>query len=306
MAWPKLPADRRTQVRRWLPAPQTERMQRRIALVAARLAANDGTTALELLDGLIPDHRPNKELQRLIVASLFSESKAIPFDEMAKAPAAPRVSTRVFSALASLAFDRVSGVEHMPRYLLSLAIVSLIVSQNLAHSSEGGDLLSKVTVEMERWPRGLREQFERWLTNSHPDLLSRFFTPTPTVVPTGRTEKAEGSQYDLAKANQSLKEDQPTVNQYLEQRARSLAAELEMLPTVRASLDENKSEVQRKLEGWKTRESELNQNILELQSTCTSLKNELSGATRQIKQLQDDLQSAQHQRDLEHEKLTHK
>src|SRR5262245_3882761 len=79
MAWSALSDDRRVQVRQWLPAPKTERAQRRIALLAARLATCDGATALELLDRLIPEHRPNKELKLLLLTSFFSEKKVIPF-----------------------------------------------------------------------------------------------------------------------------------------------------------------------------------------------------------------------------------
>jgi hypothetical protein len=303
IVWPTLSAARRIQVRRWLPAPQTERAQRRIALLAARLATSDGATALELLDGLIPEHRPNKELKHLILTSLFSEKSVIPFDQLAKAAAAPRVSTKIFNALASLAFDPVSGVEPMARYLLSSAIVTFAVGQRRTHSSEGGDLLSTVAVEIERWPRELREQFERWLKNTHSDLLTQFFSGL-VVVPQSSTQKIEGFQRDTAEAAQGSREQPQTVEQYLEQRVRSLRAELEVLSTVRSSLEESKNEQQRKMEGWKTRESELNRSIVELQSTCASLNDELSGTKRQIEQLRQDLQSVQNQKELEREKLT--
>ena len=303
MAWPTLPPDRRIQVRRWLPAPQTERTQRRTALLAARLAMNDGATALELLDRLIPEHRLNKELKHLIIASLFSEKKVIPFEQLAKAAVAPRISTKVFNALALLAFDPTGGVKPMDRYLLSSAIVTFVAGHDLTHSSEGGDLLSKVAIETERWPRELREQFERWLKNVHPDLLTQFFSPS-LLAHRSSTQKIEDSQSDTVKATQGSQEQPPTVEQYLEQRVRSLSAELEVLSKVRSSLEDSKNELQHKMEGWKTRESELNRSIVELQSTCASLRDELSGTRRQIEQLRQDLQSVQNEKELEREKLT--
>ena len=303
MAWPTLSPDHRIQVRHWLPAPQTERTQRRTALLAARLATNDGATALELLDRLIPEHRLNKELKHLIVTSLFSEKKVIPFDQLAKAAVAPRISTKVFNALALLAFDSASGVEPMGRYLLSSAIVDCVTGQDLTHSSEGRDLLSTVAIETKRWPHELREQFERWLKNVHSDLLTQFFSPS-LLEQRSSTQKIEDFQSDIAKAAQGSQEQSPTVEQYLEQRVRSLSAELEVLSKVRSSLEESKNELQHKVEVWKTRELELNRSIGELQSTCVSLSDELSGTKRQIEQLRQDLLSVQNQKELEREKLT--
>ncbi len=114
MAWPTMSPERRTEVRRWIPAPHTERAQRRVALLAATLAETDSAAALELLDGLIPDRPPNKELKRLIVTSLFSDGRIIPFDNMAKATVRSRLTSRVFGALANLALEATSGIEHMP------------------------------------------------------------------------------------------------------------------------------------------------------------------------------------------------
>src|SRR5437762_7573550 len=129
MAWSTMAPERRVEVRRWIPAPHTERSQRRIALLAAALAETDSTTALELLDGLIPDRPPNKELKRLIVTSLFADGRVIAFDNLAKATVRSRLASRVFGALANLAFEATSGIEQTPRYVLSLAIVNFVAIQ---------------------------------------------------------------------------------------------------------------------------------------------------------------------------------
>lgn len=303
IAWPALSDDRRIEILRWLPAPEAERPQRRIALLAARLATCDGATALELLDRLIPEHRPNKELKQLILTSFLSEKNLIPFDQLVNTAAAPRISAKVFKALASLAFDPTSGVEPMTRYRLSSAIVTFVAGQRVTHSSEGGDLLSKVAIETKRWPRELREQFEHWLKNVHPVLLAQFFSASQ-VLHQSSTQKTEGCQSDAAKVTQGSPEQPTTVEEYLEQRVRSLGAELEVLSKVRSSLEESKNELQRNKEGWKTRESELSRSIVELQSTCASLSDELSGTKRQIEQLQQDLQAVRNQKEEEREKLT--
>lgn len=304
LAWPQMPAERRVQVRRWIPAAQTERAQRRVALLATKLAETDGATALELLDGLIPDHRPNKELKQLIINSLFADGRVIQFDNLAKASVLPRVSSRVFTALAALAFEATSGIEHMPRYLLSLAIVSFVASQNLVRNTDGADLLSKVVIEVERWPRGLRDQFEGWLKNTQPELLPEFFPLTRSSTPRRDPEKTAEVQFGPAKDIPVAETAKATVDQYLEGRANSLAAELELLSRVRTSLAENQNEQQRQIDARKSRESELNNRVAELRAFCTSLEETLASTTDRIKQLEQELQIERREKETEHEKLT--
>jgi hypothetical protein len=304
IAWPTMPPERRIEVRRWIPAPQSERAQRRIALLATTLAETDGATALELLDGLIPDRPPSKELKRLIVASLFSDGRIIPFDNLATASARSRLSSRVFGALANLAFEATSGIEHMPRYLLSLAIVNFVAIQKLAQNSEGRDLLSRVRTEAERWPQGLREKFEGWLRKEQPELVPQFVPPAPNVATVDVFEITARSQLGARKESIGPENTQSTVDQYLDERARSLTEEMAALSRVRVSLAERQSELQQRIDAWKDQESDLNKKVFELWSSCTSLEGSLSSATLQIKQMEQALQAALHEKEVEHERLT--
>jgi hypothetical protein len=304
MAWPTMSPERRVEVRRWIPAPHTKRAQRRIALLAATLAETDSATALELLDGLIPDRPPKKELTRLIVTSLFSDGRTIPFDNMAKASVRSRLSSRVFGALANLAFEVTSGVEHMPRYLLSLAIVNFVAIQKLGQSSEGSDLLSKVAAEAARWPQGLREKFEGWLKNEQPELMPQFFSPTPNLAPPRVSEIADHSQSGAMKVDVGHEAAQSRVDQYLDERARALTAEIAALSQFRMSLAERQNELLRQIDAWKNRESELAKKVSELWSSHTALEDQLSRAMEQVKQLEQALESALREKKVEHEKLT--
>ena len=132
-----------------------------------------------------------------------------------------------------------------------------------------------------------------WASNldffmTHPSDRPFRYPPSLVLVPPPPTQTAEGSQSHTASPGQ---EEPASLEQYLDHRARSLSAELEMLSKVRAALEQTNNELQRKMEGWKARESELNQTIGELQATCTSLDNELGSARRQIAQLRQDLQT---------------
>jgi hypothetical protein len=304
MAWSTMSPERRIEVRRWIPAPHTERAQRRVALLAATLAETDGATALELLDGLIPDRPPNKDLKRLIVTSLFSDGRIMPFDNMARATVRSRLTTRVFGALADLAFEATSGIEHMPRYLLSLAIVNFVAIQKLGRSSEGGDLLSKVATEAARWPQGLREKFEGWLRNEQPELMPQFFSPTPNLAPPRVSEITDYSQPGAIKADVGHETAQSRVDQYLDERARSLTAEIAALSQFRMSLAERQKELQRQIDASKDRESELAKKVSELWSSRAALEGQLSTATERVKQLEQAVESALREKKVEHEKLT--
>jgi hypothetical protein len=304
MAWSTMSPERRIEVRRWIPAPHTERAQRRVALLAATLAETDGATALELLDGLIPDRPPNKDLKRLIVTSLFSDGRTIPFDNMAKATVRSRVASRVFGALANLAFETTSGIEHMPRYLLSLAIVNFVGIQNLGQTSEGRDLLSKVAAEAARWPQGLREKFEGWLKNEQPELMPQFLSSAPNLAPSRLSEITDHSQPRALKADEVHEAAQSRVDQYLDERARALTAEIAALSQFRMSLAERQNELLRQIDAWRNRESELAKRVSELSSSRTALEDQVSRAMEQVKQLEQALESALREKKVEHEKLT--
>jgi hypothetical protein len=304
MAWPTMPPERRVEIRRWIPAPQTERAQRRIALLATALAETDGATALELLDRLIPDRPPNKELKRLIVTSLCSDGRVIPFDNMAKASVRSRLSSRVFSALANLTFEASSGIEHMPRYLLSVAIVNFVAIQKLEQSSEGRDLLSKVGSEAERWPLGLREKFEGWLRDEQPELISQFLSPPPTLAPARVSGVADHPQLVATNTIVGSETAQSRVDQFLDQRSRSLTAEMAALSQFRESLAERQKELQGQIDSGRDRESELNKKVSDLWSSCSALEGKLSGTMQQITQLEQQLEVALSEKKAEHEKLT--
>ena len=304
MAWSTMSPERRIEVRRWIPAPHTERAQRRVALLAATLAETDSATALELLDGLIPDRPPNKDLKRLIVTSLFSDGRTIPFDNMAKATVRSRLTSRVFGALASLAFETTSGIEHMPRYLLSLAIANFVGIQKLGQSSEGRDLLSKVAAEAARWPQGLREKFEGWLKNEQPELMPQFLSPAPNLAPPRLSEITDHSQPRALRADEVHEAAQSRVDQYLDERARALTAEIAALSQFRMSFAESQDELLRQIDVWKNRESELAKRVSELSSSRTALEDQRSRAMEQVKQLEQALENALREKKVEHEKLT--
>ncbi|HTR27232.1 MAG TPA: hypothetical protein VMI10_24895 [Terriglobales bacterium] len=303
MAWPTMPAERRVEVRRWIPAPQTERSQRRIALLAAALGEADGTTALELLDGLIPERTPNKELKRLIVTSLFADGRVIAFDNLAKASVRSRLASRVLGALANVAFEASSGIEHMPRYLLCLAMVNFVAIQKLGQSSDGRDLLSKVGAEAERWPQGLREKFEGWLKNEQPELVAQFFTPASTLAPPRASVATDYSQPQSSKPSIGSETAQSRVDQYLDERARFLTVEMAALSQFRVSLAERQNELEQQIDALKNRESELNKKISDLWSSCTALESRLSSTTQQAAQLEQALATALAEKKAEHEKL---
>jgi chaperonin cofactor prefoldin len=303
MAWSAMPPERRIEVRRWIPAPHTERSQRRVALLAAALAETDSTTALELLDGLIPDRPPSKELKRLIVTSLFADGRVIAFDNLAKASVRSRLASRVFGVLANLSFEANSGIEHMPRYLLCLAIVNFVATQKLEQSSEGRDLLSKVGAEAERWPQGLREKFEGWLKNERPELMPQFSIPTRPLVPARVSDVTDHPQV-ASKLSVVPETAQSRIDQYLDERARSLTVEMTAWSHFRAVLAERLDELQRQIDASKNRESELNKKVSDLWSSCTALEGKLSGAMQQIKELEQALGTALAEKKSEHEKLT--
>lgn len=297
IAWPTLLPQRRLEIRRWLPLPRTERAQRRIALFASRVAGTDGGTAIDLLDKLIPE-RPNKELRQLLTTTLFSDGQAIKFENLYDA-SSPNASLRIFRTLATLAFDSANGIDPMARYRISVAALKLLVTHKLEQSAEGTDLLSKIVVEVERWPQGLREQFDSWLKNETPHLSQEFFPLKKTASLAQRLTKENEDQKETERKPESF-----TLENYLEQRSQALAAEAETLARLSVLVANSRAEAERQLAKWQARESELSKRLLELDSTRAELERKLADAVRRSGDLENALRRAEHEREVQHERLS--
>jgi hypothetical protein len=298
IVWPNLSSERRLQIRRWLPPPRTERAQRRIALLAARLAETDGSTAVDLLDQLIPEHRLNKELKQLLITSLFSNGRTIRFENLCDASSA-KSSLRVLKTLSALAFDATSAIEPMSRYRLAVATLKLLVGHKLYQTGLSVDLISRIVVEVERWPQGLREQFDSWLKNEAPQLWQEFFPLKQNAASAPASAKPNQAKNEEVQETSTL-----TFDHYLDQRAQTLAAESQVLAGIRALVTNSRAENERQVATWRAKESELNKRLQELTSARATLERNLADANRRIAESEGAVMRAEHDRNAQHERLT--
>jgi hypothetical protein len=297
VAWPSLQSERRLEIRRWLPAPRTERAQRRIALIASRIAETDGTTALDLLDRLIPEHQLSKELRQVLITSLLANERTLRFESLCDTPSTK--SLRVLRVLAMLAFDATSAVDPLTRYRLSVAILKVLVTQKLEQAALGKDLISRMVIEVERWPGGLREQFGAWVKKEAAHLLQEFFplTQTASLTPTPKN-----TNEPKVERNQEM----PVMNldEYLERRAQSLATESQVLGHLRALIASGRTEVERQNAKWQEKESELKARVIELESTRVNLEKKLADAARRLVELEGALVRAESEKANEQDRLS--
>lgn len=298
IAWPNLLSGRRLEIRRWVPPPRTERAQRRVALLAAKLMETDGITALDLLDKLVPDHRPNKELSRLLTSALFAKGQTPSFENL-YASASPNTSLRVISALCALAFNAGTAIEPIARYRLSLAALKLLVKHKLEQTGVGADLLSRIAIEVARWPQRLREQFGSWLESEAPLLSQEFFPPKGPAASGSAQKRPEDIKQE---SNQEIMPS--TIEHYLEHRVQALAAESQMLSQVSAFLASSRVEMERQASASKAKESELNKRLHELNTVRFALEKDLKNAKRRISELEDVLKNSEQEKVVEHERLT--
>jgi hypothetical protein len=299
-AWPNVPGERRLQIMRWLPAPHGERSQRRLALVAARVSESDGITAIELLDKLLPDNRPGKELRQLLLGNLLCKGQTLNLEVLANA-AGHRSTATVLAKLAKLAFDATSGVEPMTRYRVAIALITVLRAKQIERSIDGGDLLHQVVTEVERWPEGLRKQFGGWLRTNASELEQDFFpltraattsasSPAADVVVHIEKEDDEGAELALAR--------------YLQDRTKILEGELSALSQIRQALTAAQERQRTETVEAKAREQKLSLQVRDLESTKFTLQQSLAESEKRISDLQASIQQMQLARETERGKLT--
>jgi hypothetical protein len=167
--WPSLPDERRSDFKRSLYKPTTERSTRRLALLVAAVINSDGDTALEWLQVLLPREKRNvaKDVQQALSSLLFG-SPPLAFETLARAHADDREVSRIYSALWDIAKFAPPGSSLMARAKLAKAFVRFALAQD-QENIHAHKFLIELQDETNQWPAHLQELFD----NEIPELRER-------------------------------------------------------------------------------------------------------------------------------------
>jgi DNA repair exonuclease SbcCD ATPase subunit len=211
-------------------------------------------------------------------------------------------------ALLQVAVDDHCAVETMARYRLIEDILTIILQRRLSADDESKSILTRIEIEIKRWPQALVQQLLETLKRRIPDsepllkqLLRESVPSTPNhILHTNRVEQHAEEQISTAGEKTQIKST-------LEQHIFSLTSQLEELRALANLLSEEerlKKELERQIQEQKVRESSLQARVETISAELEDAATRLKTASIRIEELEMAHKLTRENMEIERQRLT--